>query len=130
MATINDIGGPTDPLSAPTLSAWAAAVRDALTVTQSAVTPGGGWTGAGTAARSNRSVTLVLSLTKTAWAAGEVIATVPAGYRPPVAVWFAAVAASDASLHAVRVETDGRVIPSLAKTGGVGLAGAVTYTIA
>lgn len=130
MATINDIGTPGAPLSTPPLTGWQAAVRDALTVTQSAVTLGGGWTGAGTAARSNKSVTLVLSLTKTTWAAGEVIATIPAGYRPPVAVWLAAVAASDASLHAVRVEVDGRVIPSLAKTGGIGLTGAVTYTIA
>jgi len=86
--SLTDYGQPGDPLSAPSLSAWAATVAGQLGYKAQAVTPGTGWTGNVYLYRSGAVVVcVVLNLAKTAPVANEVICTFPAGYRPPATQW-------------------------------------------
>jgi len=92
-----DYGQPGEPLSAPSLSDWAASVADELLTSRDyvgytalAVTPATGWTGNVYLYRSAAVVVcVVLNLAKTAPVANEVICTFPTGYKPPATQWGA-----------------------------------------
>lgn len=95
---VTAIGVPGQPLNTPPLTAWQAAVRDALNssdvpvdsriaaATANAtvlVTPGTGWTGSIRLRRQGGMVHCqVAGLTKASPVANEVIGTWPAGYKP------------------------------------------------
>lgn len=95
MATLADIGIPGQPLGTPPLTAWQAAVRDALTPlvsTMGALTPRAGWADYGSsyagmfATKQGRVVTIDAMFKPTADTALTVssvtLADVPAGWRP------------------------------------------------
>lgn len=91
MATINDIGIPGQPLGTPPLTAWQAAVRDALTDTVGAITPAAGWalsaTYDTTCVKRNGRVNLNVAIQRTsdlAITAGTyvTILNLPAGFFP------------------------------------------------
>ena len=140
MATVNDIGVPGQP--ATNLTAWQAAVRDAVNaaaITVANWTPAAGWQDAAAphtglhATRTGRNVTLTGRPTPTATVpitAGTpfTIGTAPVGFRPPNTVTGVALVYSSANsyaapyLAAVEIAADGvvKVTPGAGTTGNIG----------
>lgn len=139
MGTTSPLGipypDPGDPLSdiQADMQALAEFVDDVITalsavaaVGWTAATLGTGWTGTVEYARSAGMVTVELDgVTKASWSAGDVIATLPAGFRPSRTVHE--MGELSGSTRPIQVTSAGEVQASAAGSGGI--YGSITFPV-
>jgi hypothetical protein len=92
-------------------------------------TLGSGWSNIAYATvynRRNGSVNIAVWATKSTWAAGDVLFTLPPGFRPSITWPLTCLWGNE--MRAFRVQPDGKVLAHAA--GGAGACGAITFPVA